>query len=138
MSELVLTEEGLDGLGAMLAGLVRGNLERDPRRASLLRGLAGRVNVRARDAGVHVGLVIAAGRLRVLGAPLPGADLSIETDADTLMQLSAVPLRYGLPDATTPDGRAVLQKMLRGELRVRGMWRRPGLLVRVQKLLSVS
>ena len=53
------------------------------------------------------------------------------------MALTSVPLRFGLPDATTAEGRAVVLKMLRGELRVKGMVAHPILLGRLNRLLSV-
>lgn len=136
--DLVVSDPELEGLGAMLAGLVRGNIEADPARAGLIRGVTGTVNVRARDAGVAVGLAFEGGRLRVQDRPFPRAQLEIACDAETLMGMSTVPLRFGLPDVAAPDGRAVLGKMLRGDLRVRGMLLHLPLLIRLQRLLAVS
>ncbi len=135
---LVVTEPELEGLGAMLADLVRGNLDADPSRARLLRGVTGTINIRARDAEVEIGMEFRDGRLHVRGTPFTAPRLSIETDADTLMGMSTVPLRFGMPDVGHADGRAVVQKMLRGNLKVRGMLRGMPLMVRLQKLLSVS
>lgn len=134
----VETEPGLEGLGAVLAGLVRGNIERDPARARLLRGRLGRVNVRALDAGVAAGILLGGGRFRVRGTPLPEPHLDVACDSETLMSLSSVPLRFGLPDVGTPEGRAVVAKMLRGDLRVRGMLLNLPVLMRLQRLLSVA
>lgn len=121
----------------MLADLVRANIEADPSRALLLQGVSGKVNVRARDAEVEVGLEFRGGQLHVGAAPFPDADLKIECDADTLMGMSTVPLRFGMPDVAQADGRTVVKKMLRGDLKVRGMIRGLPLMVRLQKLLSV-
>jgi hypothetical protein len=136
--ELVVTDPELEGLGAMLADLVRGNLEADPARAQLLRGVAGTINVHARDAAVSVGMEFRDGRLHVNAKPFPKAKLDISTDADTLMGMSTVPLRFGMPDVGTADGRAVVGKMLRGTLKVRGMIGGMPLMIRLQKLLSVA
>lgn len=122
----------------MLADLVRGNIEANPSRARLLQRVSGRVNVRARDAGVEVGMEFRGGQLHVRAMPFPDAKLTIETDADTLMGMSTVPLRFGMPDVARADGRMVVKKMLRGELKVRGMVRGMPLMVRLQKLLSVA
>jgi hypothetical protein len=78
------------------------------------------------------------GQLFVHARPFPKPDLAVDTDADTLMGMSTVPLRFGMPDVGTADGRAVVGKMLRGQLKVRGMVTKPKLLVRLQKLLSVA
>ena len=135
---LVVTDPELEGLGAMLADLVRGNLEADPSRSSLLQGISGTVNVRARDADVEVGMEFRDGKLHVRATPFTNPRLAIETDAETLMGMSTVPLRFGMPDTMHADGRAVVGKMLRGRLKVRGMMRGMPLMVRLQKLLSVT
>ena len=134
----VVTDPELEGLGAMLADLVRGNLEADPTRVRLLQGVNGRVNVKARDAEVEVGMEFLDGKLYVHAAPFPDARLAIDTDADTLMGMSTVPLRFGMPDTMQAEGRAVVRKMFRGQLKVRGMVRGLPLMVRLQKLLSVG
>lgn len=135
--EYVTTEPGLDGLAGMLADLIRANIERDPARAALLHNATGTINVKAPDAGVEVGLEFAADRLHVFAKPFRRAGLEIICDAQTLMELSSVPLLLGQPDMRSKDGRAVLVKMVRRELRVKGMFAHPMLLSRFQRLLSV-
>jgi hypothetical protein len=134
----VVIDPDVEGLGVMLADLVRGNLEADPGRARLLHGLAGKVNVHVPDAEVDVSLEFRDGQMLVHGKPYPKADLDITTDAETLMGMSTVPLKFGMPDAMKADGRAVMGKMLRGELKVRGMMTKPKLMTRLQRLLSVG
>jgi hypothetical protein len=134
----VVVDPDVEGLGVMLADLVRGNIEADPSRARLLHGLAGTVNVHAVDAEVDVGLEFRGGQMLVHAKPYPKADLDITTDAETIMGMSSVPLRMGMPDVATADGRAVVGKMLRGDLKVRGMVTKPKLLTRLQRLLSVE
>jgi len=135
--DLVTLEPGTDGLGEMIAGLIRGNLAADPGRARLLRGLRGRVNIMATDAEVGTGVIFAAGGV-VVGPAHPKPELVIECDSETLMALSSVPLRLGLPDAATPAGRDVLRKMAARQLRVRGMATHLKLLARLNRLLSVA
>lgn len=136
--DFVVTDPELGGLGAMLADLVRANIEADPSRARLLHGVSGRVNVRARDADVEVGMEFRGGQLHIRSSPFPDAKLTIDCDADTLMGMSTVPLRFGMPDVAQSDGRTVVKKMLRGDLKVRGMIRGMPLMIRLQKLLSVA
>jgi hypothetical protein len=61
----------------------------------------------------------------------------VESDADTLVGLSSVPLKFGLPDIGTKEGREVNGKLLRRRLRVKGLLLHPGKLARLNKLLSV-
>jgi len=49
-----------------------------------------------------------------------------------------VPLRFGLPDNMTKDGRAVTGALMKGQIKVRGMTRHLGRLARLNKLLSVN
>jgi hypothetical protein len=134
----VVTDPDVEGLGIMLADLVRGNIEADPTRARLLHGLRGRVNVHAVDAEVDVGLEFRGGQMLVHANPYEKADLDITCDAETLMGMSSTPLRMGMPDLAKPEGRAVIGKMLRGELKVKGMYAKPKLMTRLQRLLSVE
>ena len=133
----VVIDPEVEGLGVMLADLVRGNIEADPARARLLHGVRGTINVHAHDAEVDVGLEFRDGQLLVHAKPYAKADLDITTDAETLMGMSSVPLRFGMPDTTKAEGRAVVGKMLRGNLKVRGMVTKPKLLTRLQRLMSV-
>jgi len=136
VERVVVTPEA-DGFATMLADLVRQNIETHPRRASLLDGVRGAVNVRAVDAEVTAGLVFGSGRLTVgMAATKPA--LSIECDSTTLMEMSGVPLWLGRPDVRTTQGRALIGKILKGEVKVRGMLAHPRLLTRLQKLLSVA
>jgi len=49
-----------------------------------------------------------------------------------------VPLKFGIPDPRTPEGRDVNRKLLRRQLRVKGMVRHAGKLARLNKLLTVT
>ncbi|MGZ4127747.1 MAG: hypothetical protein ACXVD2_07245 [Actinomycetota bacterium] len=135
--DLVVASPEAPPLGHMIAELVRGNLEAHPPRAALLHGVAGRVNLKAKDIDVTIGLVLTGSSLQV-GTAHPAPDLEVICDSGTLMELSSVPLRFGRPDPMTPAGRAMLGKILRREVVVRGMLAHPRLLTRVQKLLSVA
>lgn len=135
MERVVVTPEA-DGIATMLAELVRQNIETYPDRAKLLDGVRGAVNVNATDAEVTAGLVFGSGRLTVgMAAAKPA--LTIACDSATLMEMSTVPLWLGRPDVRTAEGRALIGRILKGEIKVRGMMAHPILLTRLQKLLSV-
>jgi hypothetical protein len=125
-----------NGLATMLGGLIEANLLAHPERDALLSKPA-TYAITAPDAGVGVTIALAPGsvtlRNRVVGTP----HLRIETASDNLIGLSAVPLRFGLPDAMTKEGREVSRKLFKGELKVHGLWLHPGKLARLNKLLTV-
>ncbi len=120
----------------MLGGLIEGNLAAHPEREALLKPAA--VGIIADDAGVAVTLRFTPSVVTVANGLTGGKlDLVIRTTADDLIGLSSVPLRFGLPDVLTADGRAVTRKLLSGKLKVRGLFRHLLTLTRLQRLLSV-
>jgi hypothetical protein len=69
----------------------------------------------------------------VVGRP----HIVVTSDSETLIGLSSVPLKFGLPDAMTKAGREVNRKLLKGLLKVKGLFLHPGKLARLNKLLAV-
>jgi hypothetical protein len=51
--------------------------------------------------------------------------------------MSSVPLRFGIPDPTTKEGREVNRKVITRQLRVKGLLRHPRKLARLNKLMAV-
>jgi hypothetical protein len=135
--DLVITTPDAPPLGQMIADLVRSNIEKEPARADLVSGVAGRININATDAESEIGMLFTGSELRV-GPALPAPDLEVVCDSGTLMELANVRLRFGRPDPMTPEGRAILTKMVRKQLVVRGMMVHPKLLTRLQKLFTVA
>jgi len=126
-----------NGLAAMIGGLIEANLATHPEREKLLRPPAA-IGIIAADAGVALTLRLAPGRVSV-GNGLSGKpQVVIRAKSETLTELSAVPLRFGFPDAMTPEGRAATRKLFRGELEVKGLWLHPGIVSRLNRLLSVA
>jgi hypothetical protein len=125
-----------NGLAEMLGGLIQANREQHPERASLLKPAV--IAITAPDAGVSVTIAIRPGEVRVRNGEPAKAHLRVTADSTTLIELSGVPLRFGLPDSMTKEGREVNRKLLKGEIKVRGMFAHLGTLARFNKLLSVS
>jgi hypothetical protein len=126
-----------NGLAAMIGGLLDANLAQHPERERLLTRRATYAIV-AEDVDVAVSIRLGGGGVQVRNGVVGRPDLVIRTDSESLIGLSSVPLRMGLPDAFSPAGRAVNRKLLRGELSVKGLLRHPAKLARLNKLLSVA
>jgi hypothetical protein len=124
------------GLAAMVADLIEQNLARDPGRRRLLRRSV--VVLDAPDAAVTVFLRIDPAGVRVGDGDVPDAHLRIRSDAERLLSLTTVPLRFGVPDVARPAGRAMVGDLLAGRLRIRRLGLHPLRLARVTKLLSVA
>jgi hypothetical protein len=130
-----VTDDRLEdaGLAGLLVGLVRQNIERDPSRRRLLRG--GTVVIGATDAEVAVRLELGPDLRWSDGWPLE-APVEVRAPSTTLLELSAVPLRFGLPDALTREGRAVLGGIPARRIRIRGLVRHAATVRRLTMLLS--
>ena len=126
-----------NGLAEMLGGLIQANLEQHPERAALLRKPAV-IAINAPDADVSVSIMLLPSKVTVRnGRPSRAAQLDVTTDSATLIELSSVPLRFGLPDSMTKEGREVNRKLFTGKLKVKGMALHLRTLTRFNKLLSV-
>lgn len=125
-----------NGLSAMLARLIETNLERHPERRALLRVAV--FDLTAPDAGVSATIEVRPDSVVVRNGVHPdGAHVSVVAPSSELLLLASVPLRAGLPDVLSRDGRAVLRHVLRGRIRIRGLLAHPGRLSRLARLLSV-
>ncbi len=125
-----------NGLADLVGRLVETNLDRRPERRSLLRPAV--IQLTASDAGATATIRITDGAVRVRNGPTAAADLRVVATADDLLALSSAPLRFGLPDALEPAGRAVIRRIAAGDVRVSGMLRHPLRLSRFTRLLSVD
>ena len=138
MSTVEYSDAEPNGLAEMLGGLIQANLEQHPERAKLLRKPA-MIAINAPDADVSVSIMLLPSKVMVRnGRPSRPAQLDVTADSTTLIELSSVPLRFGLPDSMTKEGREINKKLFTGKLKVRGMALHLGTLTRFNKLLSVT
>jgi hypothetical protein len=122
------------GMVEMVGSLIRQNLERDPSRRRLLRPAV--ASIRATDADVTVAILVGEGTVRVSEGPLGRAHVRIEGTSIRLLELIGVPLRFGLPDLLTAEGRAATRDVLSGRIRIAGMLAHPVRLARLTMLVS--
>jgi hypothetical protein len=125
-----------NGLAAMIGGLIEGNLTQHPERERLLKPAI--IAIAAPDADVSLTICLRPGKVIVANGVRAKPELFVRAPSETLIELSSVPLRFGLPDSMTREGREVNRKLLRGEIKVKGMWVHLGKLSRLNKLLSVT
>ena len=125
------------GLTAMLGGILEGNLRDHPERERLLAPpMVASISVP--DVDTEVAIRFAPDRIQVRTGPVSRSDVVVQADSELLMSLSTVPLRFGLPDLGTREGRHVVAQLLRRKLRIKGALRHPAKLARLNKLLSVG
>ena len=121
------------GITELIDGLVRQNLRRDPTRR-LLPGDV--ITIEAVDADVAVSIRRSPGGIAVVDGRDPGACVVVSAASTTLLELAGAPLRFGLPDAFTHEGRALIADLLTKRIRVRGLIRHLGTVRRLTMLLS--
>jgi hypothetical protein len=121
------------GITELIDGLVQQNLRRDPTRR-LQSGDV--ISIEAVDAGVAVSIRSSEGRIVVVDGRDPDARVVIGASSTKLLELAGAPLRFGLPDAFSHDGRALIGDLLTKRIRVRGLIRHLGTVRRLTMLLS--
>ena len=123
------------GLAEMLGGLIEQNLEAHPSRRAFLQSST--VVIAAPDVRVAVTLNIAPERVRVANGLDRAADLRIRADSDRLLAIVSCPLRWGVPDVASAEGRTFVADLVRGRIRLEGLLHHPLRLVRLMRLLNV-
>jgi hypothetical protein len=125
-----------NGLATMMGGLIEANLTAHPERSALLQKRA-TYAIQAPDVDVAVSIRLYRGTVTIRNGIIGRPDVLIRANSDDLVGMSAVPLRFGLPDLRTKEGRDLSRKLLKGRLKVQGLLRHPGTLSRFNKLMSV-
>jgi hypothetical protein len=135
---VVYADREPNGLAAMVGGLIEANLRQHPERRSLLRPAV--VELVAIDAGVSVRIALSPGQVSIFNGSSQSdrPQMRVVADSDGLLLLSSAPLRFGLPDPMSSDGRAVLAKVLRRQIRISGLFAQPLTVARFARLLSVA
>ncbi|CAN5497884.1 hypothetical protein BH23ACT9_BH23ACT9_04810 [soil metagenome] len=134
---LIEVEEGSGAFAGMLGGLLAANLQADPGKAGMVRRTSGSVGILVTDTDEEVRLHFAGDALWITSGPAGAADLRLVGTADTIMGLSTVPLRFGLPDLLSSTGRGLTGRWVQGGLQIHGLPRAAPLLRTVLSMLSV-
>lgn len=133
-----------NGFACMLVDLLRQNLEAKPHKRRDLRALRGSVALVVDDAEVAVTLDFAGGHLVVRDGVRGVPDITMRGPAEIMMAMSNMPVRFGLPIPRRDEPEElslvadVLTKMRSGELRSYGALTRPGMLLRLTRVLSIN
>ncbi len=124
-------------LAGMLADMLRGNLENKPERVKDFNALNISIGIEATDAETQITLAFANGKLTVhKGLVNPG--IVITTDSTSLLELAALNIKYGMPWYFDEKGMAVVKKLLKREVKIKGLLVHPLALTRLTKVMSVA
>jgi hypothetical protein len=128
-----------NGFAAMLAQLVRQNLDDHPDKKATFLRMRGRVALVVDDLGLSVTLVFDGGRLTIHDAVHGIPDATIRATSDYVMKMSLVELdaRTGLPDPRGEVAREIVAASREGAIRVFGLLTSLFLLARLTRVMSV-
>jgi hypothetical protein len=133
-----------NAFAAMLADLVRQNLESKPHKQKDFDQLSGTVALVADDADVALTLEFKKGSLVLHDGIWHVPDVTVRGTSDAIMALSNVPLTkpLALPVPTDRPSFEVMREMVRatrsGELRIFGLFRHFGMMSRLTRVMSVN
>jgi hypothetical protein len=137
--ERIKLAPGAEGapMALLLSNMMRENLDQ-PEKLKEFNSLGATVHILVKDVGSEVTMVFDRGSLTFHGDKTNRPDLSIETDSETLLNLANVSIKFGLPYYFDEVGLGILKKLLKRELKIKGMFTHPIALVKLSKVMSVN
>jgi hypothetical protein len=138
MPEIIILPEARElGLPVMLADLIRQNIEKRPDKIQPFESLEAKVLIEIPDIQTSAGLEFHKGRL-ILSKDLSGTpDLHILTDSTTLLDLSLLKIKLGLPFFFDKNGFKILKKILSGGIVIKGLFKNLRILINLTKVISI-
>jgi hypothetical protein len=124
-------------MAVMLSDMLAANLEK-PEKMKDFNKLKARVFINATDAEAEITMVFDKGSLTVYGGKEGKPDISIITDAATLLDLANINIKFGMPYYFDEAGMAVVKKLLKRELKLKGMFTHYFALNRLTKIMSLN
>jgi hypothetical protein len=131
-------DAGNAGMAVMMADMIKANLEDNPERIKDFNKLKGNVWITAEDAGTEMTMSFDGDSLIVHGGRTSDPMLWITTDSTTLLDLANIQIKAGLPYYFDEVGRMVVKKLLKGELKIQGMFTHNLALTHLTKIISVK
>jgi len=126
------------GLAMMLKDLLAQNMEQRPEKIPDFQKLSIDVGLFISDAEVEITLSFSGGRLIIYPGLKKGAGLVITAGSDTIMALSNLKIKGGMPYYFDKTGREVALAMVTGRLKVKGMLFHFPSLIRISRVMSVQ
>ena len=138
MPEIIILPEARElGLPVMLADLIRQNIENKPEKIKPFESLEAKILIEIPDIQTSAGLEFHRGKL-TLSRDLSGKpDLHILTDSATILGLSLLKVKLGLPYFFDKNGFKILRKILSGEIIIKGLFKNFSVLINLTKVISI-
>jgi hypothetical protein len=137
-----LAESSRDNpLALLVADLIRQNLEANPEKVAVMEALHLVITIRAHDLDAEVTLVFAGPRGLDVHHEAPVApQVTIHADSESILDLARLSVHRGtgLPVLWDDLGRSIVQRLLRGTMRITPFGRHLGKLTRLLNVMSVA
>ena len=138
--EIVKLAKGAEevGLAIMLKDLLSQNLEANPHKMKDFNKLDINIGLIVSDAEVELTMEFTGDALTLHSGIKGKPKLLITSEADTIMALSNLQIKGGMPYYFDETGREVLKAMLTRKLKVKGMLTHFPSLIRMSRVMSVN
>lgn len=128
-----------NAFAAMLAKLIRQNLDDHPSREQAVKLAKGRASIEVSDLGIEVTLVFDRQRVEIYDGVRGIPDVRLRAPAELVMATSNMESgRFGLPDPRGEVNQRLAKALREGELRLVGALRSPLLFASLGRLLAVQ
>lgn len=125
------------GLAVMLKDLLLQNLVEHPHKITDFHKMNIAIGLTVSDADLALTMLFESTGLTIYPGIRGVPGLNIVAEAETVMALSNVRIKWGLPHYFDEPGRALLSAMRRGRLKIKGMFAHFPSLVRLSRIMSV-
>jgi len=138
MPEIIILPEARElGLPVMLADLIRQNIEKRRDKIKPFESLEAKVLIEIPDIQTSAGLEFHRGKLTLSKGLSGKPDLHILTDSATILDLSLLKIKLGLPYFFDKNGSKILKKILSGEIIIKGLLKNFSILINLTKVISI-
>jgi hypothetical protein len=125
------------GLAVMLRDLLGQNFEQNPHKVPDFIKLNIPIGLTVSDVDIDLTMAFSGGALVIYPGIMGKPALCITAEAETIMGMSNLQIKWGLPYYFDDPGREVLKAMTAGRLKVKGMLLHFPSLVRLSRIMSV-
>lgn len=126
-----------NGLAIMLSSLIRQNIADKRQRLDDLKKLNIHIGLWAGDIGVKLTMVFKDGGLVFHDGIREDAHVLIVADSDSILNLSLLPIKFGLPWLFNKTGITFIGELISGSLKITGLFKHPFAVIRLTRLVSV-
>jgi len=125
-------------MAGMLANLLEENIKGNPKKKAILRAMNTVVGIKITDIDLAITLDFNYGNLTLYEGIEITPQVMIETESAHMLELSNIPMRFGLPNLLSPQGKDMLKLGLTGKLKMTAMpWHMLNVL-RLTQIMSID